>query len=43
MQVIRVWSKQTGKLIQTFKGLDCERKLREWLNGRPESDFTILR
>jgi len=43
MQTIRVWSKSTGKLLQTFSGVDCEKQLQEWLNGRPESEFTILR
>jgi hypothetical protein len=43
MQTIRVWSKATRQLLQTFTGVDCEKKLQKWLNGRPESDFTILR
>lgn len=49
MHTIRVYSRATGKLIISFTdtmesaGGTAEKQLKEWLNGRSESDFTIAR
>ena len=42
MQTIRVYAKN-GKLVISFTGANPERQLMEWLNGRSESMFNILR